>query len=650
MCGITGFWDPAGGNEILLQETVLRMAQTISHRGPDDFGHWSDTETGLALGFRRLSIIDLSPTGHQPMFSSDERFVIVFNGEIYNFLTLRKELASYGHRFHGTSDTEVLLAAICQWGLKIALSRLNGMFAFALWDRRERQLHLVRDRLGVKPLYYGWIGGTFLFGSELKPLQAHPAFQTEINRDALTLYLRHNYVPAPYSIFKGIHKLPPGCLLTLNSANTSQKASPLPYWSAEEIVEQGIANPLQCSDQEAIQALDSLLREGIQNRMISDVPLGAFLSGGVDSSNVVAIMQAISNRPVKTFTIGFHESAFNEAGYAAAVANHLGTDHTELYITHQEALAVIPRLPTLYDEPFADPSQIPTFLVSELARQHVTVSLSGDGGDELFAGYDRYSWGQRIWQTTGWIPGPLRGAFFTPLSTIHPNTWSKLLKAVNPLVSKTTLSYNIPDRIQKLLEIMAANSRGNLYRQLVSLWKCPEKLVIHGNDPNTVFTNPGPGSKLSFMQWMMYIDLITYLPDDILVKIDRASMGVSLEARVPYLDDHRVAEFAWRLPMSMKVRNGQTKWLLRQVLYQYVPPKLIERPKMGFGVPIDTWLRGPLRDWAEDLLSESLLRDQGFFDPALIRHTWDEHLQGIRDWKYHLWTVLMFQAWLKSQG
>ena len=652
MCGITGFWNPQRDeDDTALHNIVQGMTDTIIHRGPDDSGAWVDAQAGVALGFRRLAIVDLSPTGHQPMHSADDRYVIVFNGEVYNFLELRAELTALGHSFRGTSDTEVMLAAICQWGLTAAVQRFNGMFAFALWDRAERRLHLVRDRLGIKPLYYGWSGGVFLFGSELKALRAHFAFQAEINRDVLALFLRHIYIPAPYSIYTGIRKQPPGTILTLTDDPTQGEPQMEVYWSARQAAEEGVCHPFTGSDEEAVAALDTLLRDGIEKRMIADVPLGAFLSGGVDSSNVVAIMQAISSRPVKTFSIGFHESDYNEAAHAAEVARHLGTDHTELYVTPAEARAVIPRLPALYDEPFADSSQIPTFLVSQLARQHVTVSLSGDGGDELFAGYNRYYWGRDIWRFVGWVPGAARRAVFHPLSRVRPETWMKLLKAAGPLVPKPARQRHFPDKMQKLLAVLGVDTQEELYLKLISLWQNPEGVVLNGHEPPTALTDRAQWADVpDFIHWMMYLDMVTYLPDDILVKVDRASMGISLESRVPYLDDHRVAEFAWRLPESMKIRDGQSKWLLRQVLYQYVPPAFIERPKMGFGVPIDAWLRGPLRDWAESYLAEDRLRREGFFDPAPIRQKWDEHLSGQRNWQYPLWGVLMFQAWLEAQG
>jgi asparagine synthase (glutamine-hydrolysing) len=645
MCGIVGFWDNSQQfNTDQLVPMVQRMSDTLLHRGPDDGGTWVDAEAGIALGHRRLAIVDLSPEGHQPMVSPDGRYVIVFNGEIYNFLELRRQLEQLGHTFRGHSDTEVMLAAFSQWELEAAVSRFNGMFAFALWDRQERVLHLGRDRLGEKPLYYTWLGQTFLFASELKALRAYPNFNPEINRNALALYLRHNYIPAPYSIYQGVYKLPPACIFTVQLDEVT--AQPVPYWSAKSIAEAGISHPFTGSDTEAISQLDTLLRDAVSLRMVADVPLGAFLSGGIDSSTVVALMQAQRTQPVKTFSIGFCEDSYNEAQYAKAVAQHLGTDHTELYVTPAEAIAVIPKLPTLYDEPFADSSQIPTFLVAQLARQQVTVSLSGDAGDELFAGYNRYFWGRRIWQQVGWIPYPLRNAAASALTMRSPQAWNHTFASLSPLLPATLQQKNPGDKLHKLAEVLAVRNPEALYTGLVSHWKEPESLVLRSSEPVTALSDRQSWENLSdFTQQMMYLDTVTYLPDDILVKVDRATMGVSLEARVPLLD-HRVVEFAWQIPLNLKIRNGQGKWLLRQVLYKYVPPSLIERPKMGFGIPIDAWLRDKLRDWAEDLLDERRLQQEGFFNPKPIRQKWSEHLSGDRNWQYYLWDVLMFQAWL----
>ncbi len=643
MCGITGFFDTTHSFSPEMQlNIVTRMSESIRHRGPDDSGAWSEAETGIALGFRRLAILDLSPTGHQPMQSADERFVIVFNGEIYNFISLRAELSQLGHFFRGTSDTEIMLAAIRQWGLQPAVQRFNGMFAFALWDKRERSLSLVRDRLGIKPLYYGWTGRTLLFGSELKTLRAYPDFQGEVDRDALTLFLRHSYIPAPFSIYRGVKKLPPASILTITADQRPENEDPKPYWSANQIVTEGLARPFTGDDSEAIELLEAQLTRSIGLRMIADVPLGAFLSGGLDSSTVVALMQKQSSRPVKTFTIGFNEAGFDEAQHAKSVAHYLGTDHTELYITPETARAVIPNLPTLYDEPFADPSQIPTFLVSEMARQHVTVSLSGDGGDELFGGYNRYFWTTQMWKAFGWAPLSLRRAASRGLARISPQTLSKLLGF--------TRMPNLGDKIHKVLEIMPSVSPEAIYLDLVSLWKQPAELVIGAREPLTPLTDHSAWLKTpSLAEQMMALDLITYLPDDILAKVDRASMGTSLEARAPFLDDHETVEFAWKLPLKMKIRNGQGKWILRQVLHRHVPREMLKRPKMGFGVPIGAWLRGPLRAWTEDLLNEPRLRQEGYFNPAPIRQKWQEHLIRGRKWQYYLWNVLMFQAWLEKE-
>lgn len=649
MCGWIGFRERANRGEAELNARIRRMAKTLEHRGPDDEGVWADPEVGVALGFRRLAIVDLSPAGHQPMFSASGRYIIVFNGEVYNFKSLRQQLEALGHTFYGGSDTEVMLAAIEQWGVEAAVKRFVGMFAFALWDRQRRCLSLVRDRLGIKPLYYGWMGRTFLYGSELKALRAHPDFRAEIDRGALTLFMRHNYVPAPYSIYQGIRQLPPGCILTL-FLSSDEHPEPIPYWSAKEAAEQGVAHPFTGSDKEAIEQLDDLLREAIGLRMIADVPLGAFLSGGVDSSTVVALMQAQSPQPVKTFSIGFHEQGYDEAMHARAVAKHLGTDHTELYVTPAEAQAVIPLLPTMYDEPFSDSSQIPTFLVSQLTRKYVTVSLSGDGGDELFAGYNRYFAAEAIWRKVGWLPRGMRQGVAKGISSIGTPTYDKWLAWMAPRTGRYGHVGPVGDKLHKLAEVTSVATSEALYRRYVSHAKTPAEMIIGGYEPPTELTATDRMAKLpDFIQRMMYLDTVTYLPNDILTKVDRASMAVSLEARVPLLD-HRVVEFAWRLPMSMKIRNGQGKWILRQVLDRYVPRNLIDRPKMGFGVPIDMWLRGPLREWAESLLDERRLRVDGFFDPIPIRTKWLEHLSGQRNWQYYLWDVLMFQAWFEHWG
>ena len=656
MCGIAGFMSPDG----LFSEgesLARRMADAIAHRGPDSSGLWLDAGAGIALAHRRLAILELSPAGDQPMESRGGRYSIVFNGEIYNHVELRNcldhvvsESVSTGitaqDAWRGRSDTESLLAGFETWGIEETIRRAVGMFAVAVWDRTSRRLTLARDRLGEKPLYYGWQGSTFLFGSELKALRAHPAFRGEIDRDALALFLRHNYVPAPYSIYRGIFKLPAGTWLQLRPGE--RDARPFSYWSARDRAEQGQREPYDGDDGHAIAELERLLKQSLAGQMVADVPLGAFLSGGVDSSAVVALMQQLSRRPVKTFTIGFREDSYNEAPYARAIARHVGTDHTEMYVTPAETLDVIPKLPELYDEPFADSSQIPTFLVSRLTRQHVKVALSGDGGDELFGGYNRYSWAAQIWRKVGWLPRPLRAALAVVLTRVPPDTWDAAFRGLDKFLPASLRHSEPGQKLHKLAEILAVRAPEEVYWGLVSHWKQPASIVVGAKEPMTVLTDTTAWANVgTFEHHMMYLDLVSYLPDDILVKVDRAAMGVSLETRVPFLD-HRLVEFAWRLPLGFKLRGGVTKWLLRQVLYRYVPPTLIERPKMGFGVPIDSWLRGPLREWAESLINPARLSTEGFFRPEPITRAWQEHVSGRRDWQYYLWDVLMFQAWLES--
>lgn len=649
MCGIAGFLDHSRrSDDREFQAIVLDMVQTLHHRGPDDSGVWSDAKAGIALGHRRLSILDLSPEGHQPMTSVCGRYVISFNGEIYNFKALRSELESLGFCFRGHSDTEVMLACISEWGLTSAVTRFNGMFAFALWDRLGRKLHLVRDRLGEKPLYYGWMGKSFVFASELKALRAHHLFVGDVSRDALTSYLRHNYIPAPYSIYQNVWKVQPGMIATIDPA--AGVAPPVfeCYWSARDAAERGVASAFSGSVDEAVTVLDDLLRDAVRLRMEADVPLGAFLSGGIDSSTIVSLMQAQSMRPVQTFTVGFYEDSYNEAHNAKAVAQHLGTQHTELYVRPEEAMAIIPLLPTLYDEPFADSSQIPTFLISQLARRDVTVSLSGDGGDELFAGYERYFLGRNIWNKIGWMPRGLKALAACSMRSLSAQSWEHVFRHL-PGLSKALRMRNPGHKLHALAEMLTVKSRELVYLNMLSQWRSPASLVLDGSEPPTVLSDHIQWANLpDFTQSMMYLDMMTYLPDDILVKVDRATMGVSLEARVPFLD-HRVVEFAWRLPVPMNVRHNQGKRLLRQVLHRYVPKALVERPKMGFGVPIDVWLRGPLREWAENLLDEKRLRDEGFFTPKPIRQAWDEHVSGAHDWQHRLWVILMFQAWLEPE-
>ena len=617
------------------------MSGCLHHRGPDDSGDFFDERAGLLLAFRRLAIIDLTQAGHQPMESPSGRFVMTFNGEAYNFAVVREELERTGTapEWRGHSDTEVLLAAIEQWGLEDAVQRFVGMFAFALWDRREQTLHLVRDRVGVKPLYYAFAGDALLFGSELKALVSHPRFDAEVDRDVVALYARYGYVPAPHTIYRGTYKLPPGSILTI--APGTARPEPRLYWNVRDVAERAKADPFRGSDDDALDALDALLTDAVGLRMIADVPLGVFLSGGIDSTMVVAQMQRLNRGPVRTFTIGLRESLYDEAQYARVVAKHLGTDHTELYVTPEEAREVIPLLPVIYDEPFGDASQIPTYLVSKLARQKVTVSLSGDGGDELFGGYSRYFLGRSLWRNARRIPRPLRPLAGAAMRALPANAWNRLLTPFSRAIP--ALRERAGDRLHKLARSMNASDADALYRELVSMWSG----VVPGAQSLPVAIDESPPFD-DITERMMLLDQVSYLVDDILVKVDRASMAVSLEAREPLLD-HRLIEFAWSLPLHMKVRDGKGKWILRRLLTRFLPEEMVERPKMGFAIPIDAWLRGPLRDWAEGLLDERRLREEGYFDVAQVREAWSAHLAGGAEWQQHLWTILMFQAWLGAR-
>jgi len=652
MCGLAGLWQPTDSTSAA-ETLARRMADAVAHRGPDDSGVWTDPDAGIALAHRRLSIIDLSPEGHQPMRSASGRYVIVFNGEIYNFAELRRELsaeADVGWRGH--SDTEVMLAAFERWGVLHSLRQFVGMFAFALWDTHEHTLHLARDRLGEKPVYYGWSDNVFLFGSELKALRAHPKCPTAIDRDALALLMRYGCVPAPFSIYAGVQKLLPGTLLSLSrdAFLARRRPSIQPYWTLAGAAADGVRLASRSGPKEIVEELHGLLRSAVAGQMVADVPLGAFLSGGVDSSAVVALMQAHSARPVRTFTIGFEEAEYNEADHAKRVAKHLGTDHTELYVTPQDTLNVVPRLPDMYDEPFADSSQIPTFLVSRLARREVTVALSGDGGDELFGGYNRHRWGKTLRRQLKWVPKALREGMASRLMRRSPEDWDARFERLSWAIP-ASLRYRAPgDKLHKLARLLTAGSDEELYQRMVSFW--PDGVAIREAGypvPPGWIEYGTPSALRTLPERMMYLDALGYLPDDILAKVDRAAMSVSLETRVPLLD-HRVVEFAWRLPLRYRVRGDHGKWLLRQVLYRYVPRELIERPKQGFGIPIDAWLRGPLKDWAEDLLGEHTLEQQGYLDPKPIRQMWAEHLSGRHNWQHHLWIVLSFQAWLARWG
>jgi asparagine synthase (glutamine-hydrolysing) len=642
MCGFAGIFTSSGLNTLQLGAQASRMIAPIVHRGPDDSGVWADEPSGMALGFRRLAIIDVSPNGHQPMWSPSRRFVMVFNGEVYNFAALRCDLEGYGYRFRGHSDTEVILAAFEQWGIPEAVTRFVGMFAIAVWDADRRQLSLIRDRLGKKPLYVYSEPGLVTFGSELKSLLAGPSFDRTIDREALAAYFRYLYVPAPKSIFARAIKLPAAHILTI-----SDPRLPLPrstaYWSLRDVALNGSTNQIAGSDAEAIDQLDALLTEAVECRMRADVPLGALLSGGIDSSLVVSSMQQASHRSVKTYTIGFAEEEFNEARFAARVAQHLGTDHTELLLTGDDVHALIPRLPQVFDEPLADPSQLPTLLVSQLARQHVTVALSGDGGDELFGGYDRYVHGGLMLPGVMRLPRTIRRGMAAGIESVRPETWDRLARLAAPLVP------GLPDRrfgerIHKLSTLMNADSVGDMYRSLLSAWHQTDGLLRErpgDADLNTRILNaPEPAHLLDRM---MLADQTVYLPDDLLAKLDRASMAVSLEVRAPLLD-HRLVEFSWRLPRSLKLRNADGKWILRHLLYRRVPAEMVDRPKMGFSVPIDRWLRGPLREWAANLLSRDEL-ERSELNPGPIRRAWQELQEGRRPAGRALWSVVMFQAW-----
>ena len=624
------------------------MIDTLVHRGPDDAGAYSDDRDGIALGARRLAIVDLSEHGHQPMVSADGRYVLVYNGEIYNHQPLRADLAAAGYPFRGSSDTEVLTAAVQHWGLRAALDKANGMFALAVWDRRERTLSLARDRFGEKPLYYGWCRDVLLFGSELKALRAHPAFDAPVDRDVLTLYLRYNYVPVPFSIYGGIRKLPPASIVTFDSgARPGAMPDPLAYWSLAEVAGGGVADRLPGSVEEATDALEETLGAAVALRMRADVPLGAFLSGGIDSSLVVALMQRVAEEPVRTFTIAFDHADFDESADARVVADHLGTQHHEWRVSEADAMAVVPALPAMYDEPFADSSQIPTSVLAHLARGHVTVALSGDGGDELFGGYNRYLWAVRYWRRLEPVPTPLRRAAAGVLRAVPPGFWDGPFRLASRVAPRRTV--RMPGvKMEKAARVLAADSLERTYHLLASITDDPASLVPGATEPVTAQAALGTPPHGEAVERMMYRDAVTYLPDDILTKVDRATMAWSLEGRMPFLDPN-VAALAWRLPVGMKVHGHTGKWLLRKLLHRYVPPTMVERPKTGFGIPLAAWLRGDLRPWADDLLATDRLRTQGILDASLVGRLWSEHRSGRRDHQFVLWGLLMLEAWLEAQ-
>ncbi|EKE76963.1 asparagine synthase (glutamine-hydrolyzing) [Oceanibaculum indicum] len=639
MCGITGLLDL--DRELSPEQragSIAAMTAALSRRGPDDEGLWQDEAAGIALGHRRLAIIDLSPAGHEPMESADGRLVLTYNGEVYNYPELRRELKAEGVAFRGDCDAEVMLEGFARWGIAATVERLIGMFAFAVWDRRERRLTLGRDRMGIKPLYWGKSDGLVLFGSELKALAACPHWTREIDRDSVASYLRHAYVPAPYTIYRRIEKLPPGCLLEIGTDGEPQITR---YWDLRDVAAAGIANPLPDDADAALALLEPLLCDAVSRRMVADVPLGVLLSGGIDSATVTALMQQASDRPVRSFTIGFQDSDLDEAPLAGAIARHLGTDHTQLYLTESDARNTVPELPELYDEPFADASQIPTLLVSRLARQQVTVALSGDGGDELFGGYHRHRIGEAVWDRVSAVPRPMRKIASALLKMPSAGNWAKLAESLPDRYRPPMLG----DKVGKLASVLPLDGPDAMYRRLVTHWPAAEGLVPGSVRRSTAAEDLGSASSITDpFHRARLMDALTYLPDDVLAKVDRASMGCGLEVRVPLLD-HRVAELAWRLPKSLLHREGRSKWPLRQILERHVPRDLFERPKAGFSVPLDGWLRGPLRDWAESLLDAEALSADGLLEATPIRAAWREHQEGTRDHGTKLWAVLMLQAW-----
>ena len=642
MCGIVGILSRVSGCHSI-EDTIALMADTLAARGPDSSGYWIDPTHTLALGHRRLSILDLSTSGNQPFHSHCGRYVLVYNGEIYNRLELRSQLEAQGLAppWRGTSDTEILISAFSAWGLIETLQRSRGMFAIALWDRAQHELILVRDRIGEKPIYYGFTGHDFVFASQLKAIRAHPASDLAVDHSALSLMIRHGYVPAPYSIYRNIYKLRPGYLLRVRLDCSLNE--PEPWWDFSAAVHQSFLDYPIGGVAHTIDELDNVLSASIADQIDADVPIGALLSGGIDSSIVVALMQKLSNRPVRTFTVGFNESDYDESRSAMSVSKALGTDHTELFVNSNQALELIPRLPDIYDEPFADSSQVPTILISSLTKQHVTVCLSGDGGDELFAGYNRYLWASKVWRRLNHLPFRLRRLFSLSIYGLPASFINYPLSVVNNILPHSLRVSNPTDKFLKLISVLSVSSPSDLYFHLISQWH--GKLPLIGiSEPTWLASDPARWPLLpSLTECMMAVDTLTYLPDDILVKLDRASMYHSLEMRVPFLDP-RVISFAWKLPLDQKIRYGQGKWLLRELLHRYLPKEIMDRPKQGFAVPIDLWLRGPLRDWAEDLLSPASLSLDSLLDPRPIRKKWDDHMAGKNN-HHALWNILMYQSW-----
>ena len=648
MCGIFGKFAASSGNISSVKDRLEQMSRRVAHRGPDGSGIWVSDDARVGLGHRRLAILDLSEAGRQPMTSASGRYVMIYNGEVYNHRELRDELSAASWR--GTSDSETILAAIDRWGIEKAVERFVGMFAFAIWDTNASELTLVRDRLGIKPLYYGFTSEGLTFSSELRAIAADPAFDATIDRESLARYMRYNCVPAPYTIYSNVRKLLPGTLVSFRCPKRSA-ARERTYWSAQSLAHVGQSDPFTGTDAEAIDELDQLMRDSVKARMLSDVPIGAFLSGGIDSSAVTAIMQAQSATSIRTFSIGTKSDQFDEAPFARAVAEHLGTNHTETYVSADEALAVIPDLCRIFDEPFADSSQIPTHIVARIAREDVTVVLSGDGGDELFGGYNRHLWGVRLWKWMKRSPRLARKCVSRAVTMVGPTTWDRVFGRMQPVLPRA-MRHRMPGyKLHKLANSLAASSPHDLYEQLVSQWSRPNEVVVldESSKPENLVTAHAREGLSDFASEMMLYDTEQYLPDDILTKVDRATMAVGLEARVPLLD-HRIAEFAWRLPLSMKLRQGTSKWILRKVLERYVPREMFERPKSGFGIPLGDWLRGPLRDWAEDLLNPSQMAQEGYLRPEPIQRAWKRHLQGASNAEYALWTVLMFQDWLHHRN